>query len=55
MNSFEDPKDHVYNVMLLQRELNLPIVPSAQLFEDYIAYQIKMCVDSLADKSEDHI
>ena len=41
-------KDHVYNIMLLWRELKLPITSSGH-------YQMKNIVGGLADKNEDHI
>ena len=41
--------------MLLWRELKLPVLPSAHLFEDYIVYQMKDIVGGLADKREYHI
>ena len=32
------PKDHVYIIMMLWKELNLPVIPSAHLFEDHIIF-----------------
>ena len=40
--------------MLLWRELKLPVISSARLFEDHIVYQMRNIVEGLADKSEDH-
>ena len=50
-----ETNDHIYNTMLVWRELTLPGTPSAHLFEDYIAYQMKNIVGGLADKNEDCI
>ena len=36
-------KDHVYQTMLLWRELKLSVTLSAHLFEDHIVYQMKYC------------
>ena len=48
-------KDHVYNTILLWRELNLSVTPSSHWFEVRIVYQIENIVGWLADKSEYHI
>ena len=37
------------------RELKLPVISSAHLFEDHIVHQMKKIVGGLADKSENHI
>ena len=41
--------------MLLWRELKLPVISSARLFEDHIVYQMENIVSGLANKSEVHI
>ena len=41
--------------MILWRKLEMPVTPSAHLFEDHILYQMKNIDCGLADKSEDHI
>ena len=41
--------------MLLWRELKLPVISSARLFENNIVYQIRNIAGGLADNSEDHI
>ena len=41
--------------MLLWRKFKIPVTPSAHLFEDYIVYQMKNNVGSLANKNEDRI
>ena len=38
-------KAHVYNTILLWRELKLPVTLSAYLFEDHIVYQIENIMD----------
>ena len=48
-------KAHVYKTILLWRELKLPVIPSAYLFEDHIVYKIENIIDFLAEKSEDYI
>ena len=50
-----ETNDHIYNTMLVWRELTLPGTPSAHLFEDYIVYQMENIVRGLTNKSEDHI
>ena len=48
-------KDHICKIMLLRRELKMPVTLSARLFEDHITYQMQNIVGALVDKSEDHI
>ena len=48
-------KDHICKLMLMWRELKIPVTPFAHLFEDHIVYQIEHIVGGLADKNEDHI
>ena len=55
INLISKTNDHVNNTMLLWRELNLLVTPSAPFFEDHIVHEMKNCVGELADKSEDHI
>ena len=41
--------------MLLWKKSNLSVTPSARLFEDHIAHQMKHIVGGFVDKSKDHI
>ena len=43
-------KDHICKIMLLRRELKIPITPSTHLFEYHIVYQMENIVGGLADK-----
>ena len=48
-------KDYICKIMLLRRELKLPVILSTHLFEDNIVRKKENIVGGLADKSEDHI
>ena len=46
---------HIQNIMILWRELKLPITPSAHLLKYHILNQMETIEGGIANKTEDHI
>ena len=54
-NLIEKTRIRIQKIMLLQRDLKLPVTLSAHLLEDHILNQMSSIEGDIADKTEDHI
>ena len=54
-NLIEKTRIRIQKIMLLQRDLKLPVTLSAHLLEDHILNQMSSIEGDIADKTEDQI